>query len=105
MRGMLGSYRWRRRVAWIGGFVLLTIDLTLQPRPGAKRGPIAFAVELKKATAKGPWLVDSMIPEQGFAPTQLAAKGKKTATTAAPALTGKLSPRWFILPGVLLALI
>src|SRR5947199_3256796 len=83
----------------------LTIDLILQPRPGAKRGPIAFAVELKKATAKGPWLVDSMIPEQGFAPTQPAAKGKKTATTAAPALTGKLSPRWFILPGVLLALI
>ena len=44
----------------------VTIDLLLQPRPTSKRGPIAFAVELKQAKKGGRWLVDSMIPEQAL---------------------------------------
>ena len=48
----------------------VTIDLLLQPRRTSKRGPIAFAVELKRKERGGRWLVDSMIPEQGFAPSE-----------------------------------
>jgi hypothetical protein len=56
----------------------VTIDVVLQPRRGANRGPIAFAVELKKAKQR--WLVDSMIPEQGFAPSP---SGKSACSAAA----------------------
>jgi hypothetical protein len=48
----------------------VTIDLLLQPRRTSKRGPIAFAVELKKQARTGRWLVDSMIPEQAFSPVE-----------------------------------
>src|SRR5215467_6630624 len=29
MRGILGSYRWRRRLAWIGGALALTIGIVV----------------------------------------------------------------------------
>jgi hypothetical protein len=83
----------------------VTIDLLLQPRSGSNRGAIAFAVELKKA--RGRWLVDSMIPEQGFAPEPSGGKGAKSAAgeeeTVKPRNTGNA---WlYFVPGTLLALI
>jgi hypothetical protein len=83
----------------------VTIDLLLQPRAGAKRGPIAFAVELKKAKAR--WLVDSMIPEQGFAPSGGGNdKGTKSAGGEEPAPATRGGNNWlYIVPGSLLALI
>jgi len=82
----------------------VTIDLLLQPRRGAKRGPIAFAVELKKAKQR--WLIDSMIPEQGFAPSS---GGKPTRSAGGQEDTVKLhnsgNPWLYFIPGTLLALI
>jgi hypothetical protein len=80
----------------------LTVDLVLQPRPGAKTGPIAFAVELKRHG--GRWLLDSMVPEQAF--------GASSPTTPKPLPPGfkgtgpkaRLSPFYIIVPGVLLGL-
>jgi hypothetical protein len=83
----------------------VTIDLLLQPRRGVNRGAIAFAVELKKA--RGRWLVDSMIPEQGFAPAPSGGKGAKSAAgeedTVKPRDSG--NPWLYFVPGTLLALI
>jgi len=85
----------------------LTLDLVLQPREGVKRGPIAFAVELKRSH-DGRWLVDSMAPEQVFGPVEAAPspRGKASGKSAAPAPTthGRLSPLWFAIPGTLLGL-
>jgi hypothetical protein len=82
----------------------LTIDLLLQPRRGSKRGPIAFAVELKRARAR--WLVDSMIPEQGFAPTPSGGKSANGGGQEEPVSARASGNRWlFIVPGALLALI
>lgn len=83
----------------------VTIDLLLQPRRTSKRGPIAFAVELKKEKKGGRWLVDSMIPEQAFAPAAPEKATKQRTVPNGVALKGKLSLYWFIVPGTLLALI
>src|SRR5206468_4831596 len=84
----------------------LSIDLLLQPRARSKRGPIAFAVELKQTRKHGSWLIDSMIPEQGFEPTSPAGgHTKRVAVPNGQAPKGTLSPLWFVVPGVLLALI
>jgi hypothetical protein len=83
----------------------LSIDLLLQPRRGSRRGPIAFAVELKQEKKGGRWLVDSMIPEQAFAPTAPAETKKPVNVANGRGPKGALSPKWFIVPGVLLALI
>ena len=84
----------------------VTIDVLLQPRAGAKRGPIAFAVELKKAKQR--WLVDSMIPEQGFAPAP-SSGGQGTKSAGGQEDTIKLRDSgnmWlYFVPGTLLALI
>lgn len=81
----------------------LVIDLLLQPRAGSKRGPIAFAVELKRAH-DGRWLVDSMVPEHVFSPIQ-SQPSKRTPGSATPSyLKGRLSPLWFVIPGALLGL-
>jgi hypothetical protein len=82
----------------------LSIDLILQPRRGSKRGPIAFAVELKKARKDGRWLVDSMIPEQAFAPSEPAKKASGSPKDTVH-LRGGGSFWWFVIPGGLLALI
>jgi hypothetical protein len=81
----------------------LTVDLLLQPRRGSKRGPIAFAVELKKAKRGGRWLVDSMIPEQVFGPVEPPAK--QAGKSEEVRLNGGLSFWWWVVPGGLLALI
>ena len=85
----------------------LTIDLLLQPRRNSRRGPIAFAVELKQEQKGGRWLVDSMIPEQAFAPTPSPTKIHKPVANAerSQGSTPRLSPLWLIIPGALLALI
>lgn len=87
----------------------LTVDLLLQPKPGAKAGPIAFAVELKRSR-DGRWLIDSMAPEQVFAPVEPPSAAQK-ATKPLPKnfkpqyAKGRLSPLWFAIPGALLGLI
>jgi hypothetical protein len=84
----------------------VTIDLLLQPKRGSKRGPIAFAVELKKSKSKQ-WLVDSMIPEQGFEPTPSGSgKGTKSAAREEPTTSSRSGNNWlYVVPGALLALI
>jgi len=84
----------------------LTLDLVLQPRTSAKRGPIAFSVELRRAR-DGRWLVDSMAPEQVFGPVEAAPSkaSSSSSKSAAPSYTrGRLSPLWFVVPGALLGL-
>jgi hypothetical protein len=83
----------------------VTIDLLLQPRATSKRGPIAFAVELKREKRGGRWLVDSMIPEQSFAPSEPTRVRQPGKVPNGVAPKGKLSPLWFVVPGMLLALI
>jgi len=94
---------WRVLTSYPGD---LTIDLTLQPRPGAKTGAIAFAVEFKRMR-DGRWLVDSMVPEHVFGPsTPPSATPARTPVTGnAKGLHGRLSPLWFIIPGGLLGLV
>jgi hypothetical protein len=87
----------------------LTIDLLLQPKAGAKAGPIAFAVELKRAR-DGRWLIDSMAPEHVFAPAEPPSASQKAAKPLPKNYTpqyakGRLSPLWFAIPGALLGLI
>jgi hypothetical protein len=43
----------------------VVVDLMLQPRHGAKAGPMIFTVELKKL--HGRWLVDGLVPSASFA--------------------------------------
>ena len=83
----------------------VTIDLVLQPPNGSKRGPIAFAVELKKAKQR--WLVDSMIPEQGFAPSPSGGKSAKGGGGQEEQVGSRNSGnQWlYVVPGALLALI
>jgi hypothetical protein len=82
----------------------VTIDLFLQPRRGANRGPIAFAVELKKAKQR--WLVDSMIPEQSFEASPSGGKSANGGGQEEPVSARSSGNRWlFVVPGFLLALI
>jgi hypothetical protein len=88
----------------------VTIDVLLQPKRGSKHGPIAFAVELKRRTKTSPWLIDSMIPEQGFAPTPTASASKNAkaggSTEAAAEPSNGHGNTWlYFIPGALLALI
>ena len=88
----------------------LVADLVLQPPRGSKRGPVEFNVELK-AVGKGParrWLVDSFIAIRTY-DTSSAQKPKPIKPLPANAKPnypkGRLSPAWFLVPGVLLVLI
>ena len=80
----------------------LTVDLLLQPRPGAKVGPIAFAVELKRRG--GRWLVDSMAPEQVFGPSSGPVPKPLPPGTKGKEPKARLSPLYFVIPGLLLGL-
>ena len=81
----------------------LTVDLLLQPRPGANVGPIAFAVELKRRG--GRWLVDSMAPEQVFGPSSGAIPKPLAPGVKGQEPKARLSPLYFVIPGVLLGLV
>jgi hypothetical protein len=94
------------------------LDVLLQPRPGAKTGPVAFEVEMK-AVGSGShrrWLVDSFVPSAAFAPASAQpAKPAKPAAPTKPKIQttargpdygeGHLSARWILLPVLILALI
>jgi methylmalonyl-CoA mutase C-terminal domain/subunit len=83
----------------------VTIDLLLQPRPPSKRGPIAFAVELKKEKKSGRWLVDSMLPERVL---RAHGSGDGEEDRQGPQrreFEGQAESEVVIVPGVLLALI
>ena len=87
----------------------LTVDLLLQPKTGAKQGPIAFAVELKQAR-DGRWLIDSMAPEHVFAPAEPPSAAQKAPKPLPKNFKpeyarGRLSPLWFVIPGAVLGLI
>jgi hypothetical protein len=81
------------------------LDLYLQPQRGhADTGPIVVGVALKRIG--GRWLVDSFYPKQVFGPV---APPPPVATVIARApelgaTKGRLSPLWFVVPGVMLGL-
>ena len=88
----------------------LTVDLVFQPPKGVKRGAIEFNAELKQVGkgAKRRWLVDSFPVIRAYPAT--AEKPKKAAKPLPPTFKpkypkGRLSPLWFLLPGVILGLI
>jgi hypothetical protein len=89
----------------------LVADLVFQPPKGSKRGPVEFNVELKAVGAGGArrWLVDSFIAIRTY-DTSGSSKPKKSPRPA-PAIVkphypkGRLSPAWFLVPGVLLGLL
>lgn len=88
----------------------LVADLVLQPPKGSKRGPVEFNVELK-AVGSGRarrWLVDSFIAIRTY-DTSAASKPKPVKPLPANAKPnypkGRLSPAWFLVPGVLLGLL
>jgi hypothetical protein len=60
------------------------LELMLEPRAGAKTGPVVFDVDVKRAGKR--WLVDSFTPAASFAPS-----GKKAAVTAAADFGAKSS--------------
>jgi hypothetical protein len=88
----------------------LVADLVLQPPKGSKRGPVEFNVELKRVGAgrSRRWLVDSFIAIRTY-DTSAASKPKPVKPLPANAKPnypkGRLSPAWFLVPGVLLGLI
>jgi hypothetical protein len=88
----------------------LVADLVLQPPKGSKRGPVEFNVELKRVGAgrSRRWLVDSFIAIRTY-DTSAASKPKPVKPVPANAKPnypkGRLSPAWFLVPGVLLGLI
>jgi hypothetical protein len=89
----------------------LTVDLVLQPPRGSKRGPVEFNAELKRVGqgSKRRWLVDSFLVIRTY--PSAAESGKKAAPKALPPNykpkypKGRLSPLWFVVPGVILGLI
>ena len=88
----------------------LVADLVLQPPKGSKRGPVEFNVELKRVGAgrSRRWLVDSFVAIRTY-DTSAASKPKPVKPVPANAKPnypkGRLSPAWFLVPGVLLGLI
>lgn len=86
------------------------VDLVLPPRRAGKQGPVEFNIELKAFGTGGSrhWLVDSFLPVRVYPP--LGAKPKRAPKPLPPDFkpsypAGRLSPVWFAVPGVLLALI
>jgi hypothetical protein len=88
----------------------LVADLVLQPPKGSKRGPVEFNVELKRVGSgrSRRWLIDSFIAIRTY-DTSAASKPKPVKPLPANAKPnypkGRLSPAWFLVPGVLLGLI
>jgi len=88
----------------------LVADLVLQPPKGSKRGPVEFNVELKRVGAgrSRRWLVDSFIAIRTY---DTSAASKPKPAKPLPVITkpnypkGRLSPAWFLVPGVLLGLL
>jgi len=113
-RGRIPVYPYPARGAQFSGWGSLesyrnavSLDLYLQPQAGhADIGPIVAGVALKRIN--GRWLVDSFYPKQVFGSVAsppltpvatVAAKAPELSATK-----GRLSPLWFVVPGVMLGL-
>ena len=87
----------------------VVVDLVLQPPRRSKRGPIEFEAELK-AVGTGSnrrWLVHQFIPVRSFDPVAAKPKPVKPVPIGSKPNypKGRLSPAWFLVPAVLLAMI
>jgi hypothetical protein len=93
------------------GDVLLNV--LLQPRKGARVGPILFSMEVKRRGSR--WLVDSFAPLEVYsAPSKPAARAPKPVSSPTRNVPrkvdsgfdrGRLSTMWFLLPIAIFALI
>jgi len=85
----------------------LMVTLLMHARPGTKRGAIAYQVELKRigTGSNGRWLVDAFIPERVYAPATRQKPERDATPQPSSVPTARLSPWWFIVPGLILSLI
>jgi hypothetical protein len=88
----------------------VTVDLVFQPPKRSKRGAIEFEAVVKPVGTGSArrWLIDSFIPIKTYPPS--GSKPKPAAKPLPPNFKpsypkGRLSPMWFLLPGVLLVLL
>jgi hypothetical protein len=84
------------------------LDLLIQPRTGAKTGPISFEVSLKRIG--GRWLVNSFVPGATFSapkekPVVLAAKDFTPNPVVNTVPKKHLGTLWIVLPLALLGLV
>jgi hypothetical protein len=89
----------------------VSLDLFVQPKPGADVGPIAFTVELRRSGERR-WLVDSFFPTAIFPKVEdggqpLAQPDLSPANVTGTSKTGKarVSPVFFLIPFVLIGLV
>ena len=113
LRGGIPVYPFPARGSSFGGWLLswktgddVGLSLLIQPRKGAKTGPIAFDVQMTKR--HGRWLVNAFLPRAMFAGAGKPAKVFSErdllpgSTRSPDATSGQLSPLWFAVPGGLL---
>jgi hypothetical protein len=90
------------------------LDLLLQPRPGAKKGPIAVKVEMVRG--RGRWLVDTWYPAAVWSapderpwiagPPDYAAGGSTSEWyNHEPTTKGRLNATWLLVPAGILGLV
>ncbi|HSP72597.1 MAG TPA: hypothetical protein VLN26_09530, partial [Gaiellaceae bacterium] len=113
LHGGIPVYPFPARGSSFGGWLLswragndVGLSLLIQPRKGAKTGPIAFDVQMTKQ--HGRWLVNGFLPRAMFAGAGKPAKVFSEqdllpgSSRRADASSGQLSPLWFAVPGGLL---
>jgi hypothetical protein len=84
----------------------VALELTLQPRPGAKADPTNFSVELLKV--RGRWLVDSFYPVAIFESKKHLVSGPRDFAAPAARTTppgNSLNWIWWLAPASIVALI
>jgi hypothetical protein len=86
----------------------LIVSVLMHARPGTNAGAIAYQVELKRL-GRGEnrrWLVDAFIPERVYTPPSRNEQPERAATPQPSSVpSARLSPWWFVVPGILLSLI
>jgi hypothetical protein len=89
----------------------VSLDLFVQPRPGADVGPIAFTVEMRRSGERR-WLVDSFFPtaifpkvEKGGQPLAAPDLGPGNVTGTSQTGKARVSPAFFLIPLALLVLV
>jgi hypothetical protein len=112
LHGGIPVYPYPAAGSHFGGWLLswrdgdeLGLSLLIQPRKGAKTGPIAFDVQMTKQ--HGRWLVNAFLPRAMFAGAGKPAKVFSERDllpngSSRDAASGRLSPLWFAVPGGLL---
>ena len=85
----------------------LLVTLLMHARPGTKRGAIAYQVELKRVGrgTERRWLVDAFIPERVYTPAADESPRREATRQPSSVPSARLSPVWFVVPGLLLSLI